>query len=191
MNDKIITFDDVFLEWMKTEIGQIEGRNLLPVANEKGFSSVSEWRLATAIRLGLDKKQWREEIIENPADILPNIIIGPYQGWSKFFDNKLDITFKQALSNKDFFDWCASHDRIVPLSKSFPTTAALVVLRKSNGVLVHIEGGHRMCAVAYAEAINKPIDFENHSKLRLLVADFESDDEQIFLQFLQDGTSKQ
>lgn len=80
MNTKSITFDDVFLYWLQVETNQIEGRDILSVAKQKGFNTIAEWRLMTAKRLGLDTKEWQEEIISDPEITIPKIIVGPYQG---------------------------------------------------------------------------------------------------------------
>jgi len=61
MNNQV-TFDQVFKIWLDSEAEQIESRDLLPVAKSKGFNSVAEWRLATALRLGMDTKQWTLEV---------------------------------------------------------------------------------------------------------------------------------
>lgn len=187
---KQLTFDEVFKIWLDAEVGQIEGRDILPVAQEKGFTSITEWRLATALRLGLDKKQWNLEELSNPSDILPNIIVGPYRGWSQIFDNKLQTTFGQALEIPEFFEWCQTHDRVVPISENFPSGTTLIVLRKQNGQLLHIEGGHRICAASYAAKIGQPIDFSNR-KVFIAVADMTRENEIKFLEFLKLGTHKQ
>src|SRR6185503_14245750 len=138
MDNKSITFDQVFNIWMDAEANQVEGRNILPVAKEKGFGSIAEWRLATALKLGMDKKEWSLVTIENPDEVLPNIIIGPYRGWSKFFDNHLNTTFAQALEIPEFFEWCKTHDRVVPLSQNFPLPTAIILFRRADGRLICI-----------------------------------------------------
>jgi hypothetical protein len=186
-----MTFDEVFKIWMDSEVGKIEGRDILSTAKAKGFTSIVEWRLATALQLGMDKKSWVMETIYNPNDVLPNIIIGPYQGWSKFFDNKFTITFAQALEIPEFLEWCKTHDRIVPISENFPVPSTIILFRKKNGQLIHIEGGHRICAIAYAKKVNKLINFDN--KLPLTAAITEIDDSEInnLIEFLKQGTFKQ
>jgi hypothetical protein len=186
-----ITFDEVMLEWLTAEVKQIEGRNILPLAQSKGFNSITEWRLATAVRLGMDTKQWRIEQINNPNEVLPNIIIGPFQGWSKFFDNKIDTTFAQALEIPAFFDWCTGHDRIQPIAANFPSATSLILFRKPNGQLIHIEGGHRICAVAYGIKINKPIDLNGKTPITAMIADIVESQIPGLIEFLRRGTFKQ
>ena len=194
--NKSISFDEVFKIWLDNEVTAVEGRDLLPLAQSKGFTSITEWRLANALRFGLDKLQWSLEIIDNPAEVLPNVIIGPYKGWSiqndvKFFDNQLNTTFAQALEIPDFFDFCNTHDRIVPLAKKFPLPTSIILVRKSSGELIHIEGGHRMCAVAYAQKIDKPIDFENKPPVSAAIADITDEQFEFIKQFAKQGTDKQ
>ena len=129
MNPKQITFDEVFKMWLDAEATPVYGRNLLALARSKGFTSITGWRLDTAKRLGMDQKEWTLEVIENPNDVLPNIIVGPYKGWStqqgvEFFHNQLITTFAQALKIPIFLEWCSKHDRIIQISQNFPLPRA-------------------------------------------------------------------
>lgn len=184
------TFDEVFKIWLNNEVRGVEGRDLLPVAQQKGFTSVTEWRLSTALRLGMDTKEWHLETINNPNDTLPNVTVGPYQGWSKFFDNKLETTFAEALEIPEFKKWCDTHDRVIPMTKNFPLPSTIILYRRPDGRLIHIEGGHRMCAVAYAKKIGKPIDF-SIGTITAAIADISEGDIPKMLDFLQIGTFKQ
>lgn len=190
MEPKPITFDAVFLLWMKTEIEQVEGRDILSVAQSKGFSSITEWRLQTALRLGLDTKKWTLELIDQPNKLLPDIIIGPYPGWSKFFENRLTTTFAEALTITEFFGWCQTHDRVIPLSRQFPLPTTVILLRKQNGELIHIEGGHRICAVAYRKHIGEPIEFAGKPPVTAAIAPVSDEELDKLIQFAEQGTSK-
>ena len=185
----------MFRIWINNEIGQVENRDVLPVAKAKGFSSVAEWRLTTALRLGLDKLNWRLEEIENPGEVLPNVIVGPYRGWSfqkgtEFFQNDLTISFAQALEIPEFFEFCNHHDRVVPLSENFPLPTTIILARKPDGKLIHIEGGHRICAVAYAQKIGKPILFEDQPPITAAIADVTEEDIARFIEKAKSGTQK-
>ena len=186
-----ITFDEVFKIWHDAEVGQIEGRDILPVAKSKGFASIAEWRLATALRLEMDKKDWHLEILDDPDTVLPNIIIGPYQGWSKFFDNRITTTFAQALEIPAFLEWCHTHDRVAPLSKNFPLPTTVILFRKPTGELIHVEGGHRICAAAYAKKVGNPIDFNNKPPVTAAIAPISNDEISELIEFLKHGTFKQ
>lgn len=186
---KQITFDEVMLLWLEAEINQVEGRNILPVAKQKGFSSITEWRLATALRLNLDKKDWILQTLDNPITTLERIIIGPYQGWSKFFNNQLNTSFAQALEIPEFFEWCQTHDRIIPISQNFPQETTIILFKDSQNRLIHIEGGHRVCAAVYAKKIGKPIDFKNRA-VRIAVAPISGEEIEVLKKFLIEGTFK-
>lgn len=188
--EREVSFDEVMLSWLEAEIKQIEGRDILPVAKDKGFSSITEWRLATALRLGMDKKVWHLVEIEDPNTVLPKIIVGPYQGWSRFFDNKIDTTFEQALEIPEFFEWCKTHDRIQPIIENYPTSSTIILYRKTNGELIHIEGGHRICAVMYQEKIGETINFDG-IKITAAVADIDESEVAKLQEFLKVGTYKQ
>ncbi|MCC7356003.1 MAG: hypothetical protein IT410_00070 [Candidatus Doudnabacteria bacterium] len=187
---KQLTFDEVFKIWMDAEVMQVEGRDTLPVAKAKGFNSITEWRLATALRFGMDKKDWTLETIKNPGKELPKIIIGPYPGWSKFFDNQLTTTFAQAMEIPEFFKWCKTHDRVVPLSENFPLPTTIILFRKPNGDLLHIEGGHRICAVAYANILGKPIQFDDQRPVTAAIADVSEAEVVNLIELIKRGTGK-
>lgn len=190
MQSKKITFDEVFKFWFDAEVMQIEGRNILAVAQSKGFNSIVEWRLATALRLGMDVKEWTLETIENPNETLPKIIIGPYQGWSQFFKNRLSTTFMEAMEIPEFFEWCQTHDRVIPLTKNFPLPTTVILFRKTSGELIHIEGGHRICAIAYLNKIGEPLDFSNKALVTAAIADIADDEVHSLVEFLERGTFK-
>jgi hypothetical protein len=185
-----LTFDEVFKIWFDAEVTQIEGRDILPVAQSKGFNSIVEWRLSTALRLRMDKKDWELVSVNNPNEILPNIIIGPYQGWSKFFDNKLTTSFAEALEIPEFFEWVSTHDRIIPLSKDFPSPTTIILFQKENGDFICIEGTHRICAVAYKNKVGEPIELNNNS-ITAAIAQIKDSEIEELVGFLKEGTSKQ
>ncbi len=189
MNQGRITFDEVFKIWLETEIESQQHNNILTVAKEKGFNSISEWRLNTALRLGLDKKSWRLEEIETPNEALPQIIVGPLKGWSQFFENKLETSFKDALEIPDFYKWCRTHDRILPIVAHFPATTTLILLQKPDENFIAIAGGHRICATAFAEKIDDPIDF-THRKVFACIAEVTEDELTNLQDFLAKGTDK-
>lgn len=165
-----ITFDQVFNLWMDAEVHPLPGRNLLAMAKKKGFNSITEWRLATAVKLGLPKKKWILTTITNPNITAPKIIIGPFAGWSRFFSNQLSTSFGSALKITEFFEWCKKHDRISKLGKHLPLPTTVILLQKPNGKYICIEGGHRICAISYAKQIGKPLKFTKTKKLTAAIA---------------------
>lgn len=202
MESKKLTFDQVFSIWMKAEQNQVDGPKYLPVAKARGFNSVTGWRRATATRLGMQNKQWHLEEIKNPEEVIANIIVGPYPGWSLFLKNKLHTTFKKAIELPKFFEWCKSHDRIPFIAEQFPLPTTLILFRRPNGELIHIEGGHRACAFVYAQKIGKPINLKQSkekdklgnlksNKIFAAIADIDENDEKVMLELLEKGTGKQ
>lgn len=191
MKNKPVRFDQVFHFWMQSEVNEIEGRDFLPVTKSKGFNSITEWRLSTALRLGMDTKEWSLEPVEDPNEIFPRVIIGPYQGWSTFLERKVATTFAEALEIPQFFEWISSHEKIHQLTQRFPSPSTVILFKKKDGSLIHIEGGHRMCAVAYAQKIGKPIYFPTPSPLTAAVATIEDSEMKKLFLLLKLGTYKQ
>lgn len=186
MNEQRLTFDQVFAIWLVNEVGNPEEVNYLPVAQEKGFDSVVEWRLSTALKLGLNTKEWFLSEVAAPEEVLPKIIIGPFKGWSQFFDNKFNTSFSEALEIPEFLKWCEGHDRIPQIAEHFPTPTTIILLRKQNGDLIHIEGGHRICAYAYAAKIGKPIE----ASVTAAIANVSDEEIEKLLLLLEEGTDK-
>ncbi|MBP9686365.1 MAG: hypothetical protein KBD66_01025 [Candidatus Doudnabacteria bacterium] len=187
---KPLTFDEVFKIWIDAEVGQVERTNILPVAKAKGFDSIVKWRLASALRLGLDKREWTLETLEHPNDTLPHVVIGPYQGWSVHFENTLHTSFAEALRIPTFLGWVTANERIMNITAHFPTTNTFILFRKPDGTLIHIEGGHRMCATAYMQHIRTPINFSNRTTLAAVTHIAESE-LPLLHEFLKLGTNKQ
>lgn len=190
MPEKSLTFDQVFKIWIDAEIGQVEGVDVLPVARSKGFTSITEWRLASALRMKLDAREWMLEEIVDPNETIPNVIIGPYQGWSLHFENKIDTSFASALQNETFVNWVKGNERIMRIADNFPATTTFIVFRKPDGTLIHIEGGHRMCALAYQKHIGAPIDFSNRTVFAA-IASLHDSELPLLQEFLRVGTNKQ
>lgn len=159
MNPKELIFDQVFDIWLGAETRKPGLEQYLDFVRGKGFNSISEWRLDMALKFGLDKLTWRYEEIHDPGSVLPKILIGPYIGWSIFFENNLATSFEDLLKIDEAMKWCASHDRIIPIARDFPESTTLILLEKPDGSFIHIEGGHRCCAVAYMQSKGTPIDF--------------------------------
>jgi hypothetical protein len=185
-----ITFDKVFMTWLQMEIGNAPDRDMLALAKSKGFNSITEWRLATALRMGLDTREWSEVIIDDPNQALPQVIIGPYKGWSIHFDNQLNTSFEQALEIPAFFDWCKTHNRIPSIAQNFPFGSTVILLQTPDGKMIHVEGGHRICAIAYAKKIGQPIDFKGKPPIKAYVAKIPEDEIPKLQSFLKQGTGK-
>ncbi|HEX3095713.1 MAG TPA: hypothetical protein VHQ20_01170 [Patescibacteria group bacterium] len=193
--NKQLTFDEVFKIWLDNEISSTQYRDVLSFVATKGFTSIAEWRLQTALKLGMDKREWTLETIDNPHEELPKIKVGPYKGWSnqngiEFFKNELNTSFAEAVEMPEFFDWVSKHDRIIPISKNFPLPTTLILFRKENGDLIHIEGGHRICAVAYTNKIGEPIEFEGKPPVSAAIANISDEEIKHFLEVMQQGTDK-
>lgn len=187
---QILSFDEVFHLWMTEELKPSGKRDVLKfVQKQKGFSSITEWRLATALKLGLDKKQWELVKIKKTNKILPNVIIGPYQGWSKFFDNKITTTFANALKIPEFLEWCETHDRLKGMIKNFPKNSTIILFQKPNGEYIHIEGGHRICALALQIAMGEPIKFNKDEYMHAVIAQISTSEIAKLKQFLKSGTN--
>ena len=187
---EMLSFEEVFGIWMDNEAVEVPGRNLLKVAQEKGFGTVRDWRMATALRLGMATKQWRIYAVTDPNGFLPNVLMGPYQGWQQYMPNKLTASFADALNVKVFYEWCKTHDRVQPLAKHFPLSTTVILYRLSDNRFLQIEGGHRMCAVAYRVHKGQPIQFPENT-VRAAVADITDTEFQQLFVFLRQGTDKQ
>jgi hypothetical protein len=140
--------------------------------------------------MGLDRKSWILQVIPEPGKTLPEIIVGPYKGWSLFFDNQLNTTFAKALEIPEFFQWCKTHDRIIPLSQHFPLPTNLILLRSPEGKLIHIEGGHRICAAAYGQKLGEPIQFDSNRPVSAAVAEVTLEEIQYLINLIPQGTDK-
>ncbi len=188
---QILTFDQVFHFWMEEELKPHKNRNVLEfVQKQKGFSSITEWRLNTALKLGLDKFKWNLISIKDPNKILPNVIVGPFKGWSMFFDNELKTSFKELVKIPGAQAWLKTHDRINPIMKNFPKSSTIILLQKPSGDFIHIEGGHRICAISYAQTLGKPISFGKERSIQAAVAKISNFEITKLKKLLKQGTNK-
>jgi hypothetical protein len=182
------TFDHLFAYWIQEEL---KTPNLIEVAKSKGYNNISQWRLDTAIRLGLPEKRWQIIEVLDYMQIVPNIIIGPFQGWNALIpkDQQLTISFAEALNNnEEFYTWVLSNQRIIDIQENYPPAATFIVFKlKESGRYIHIEGGHRICAIALSAKQGREV----RTKVNLAMAEIDSIEVPKLHHFLLDGTFKQ
>ncbi len=74
-------WDDVFRVWKHAEGSDPEWQRF--AREEKGYESWDAWRGAEASAIQADTREWTLYDIPKPNIVIPQFLMGPFQGWQK------------------------------------------------------------------------------------------------------------
>ncbi|MBI2473515.1 hypothetical protein HYV70_03115 [Candidatus Uhrbacteria bacterium] len=146
-----IDWNTVLRQWQEGEEKQWE-----QLIRERGFSSWWEWRKSYVKELDLEQREWREEIIMKPHDVIPDLVLGGFRGWKQYRPADKDlVTFREMVSpvvsgevsyaQTSRVDM-RTNSRVMSLVGNL-TDTSLLVLRSSDFSVV-LDGTHRCAATA-------------------------------------------
>ncbi len=165
---KTISWINVLADWKAAE-----EKNWESFYHERGYASWFEWRESYIEDLGLMDRNWTEEVIKNPHEVIPNFTIGGYQSWKKYRPSgKRVVVFADVAvpvqSNEISYDNEPRQDvrtngRVSGLLGNLHDTTFLILQSPSFSVV--LDGTHRCAAIAVEAYDGVPFsDF--HARLR-------------------------
>jgi hypothetical protein len=180
-----ITWDEVFQRWYEREGTREEWQKF--AQEVKGWPDWKSWRSFSADHFGAKNRSWKLYEIKNPNEVIPKLIIGPWQGWQKHFKEKNVHTFEYLVRNCR--EWVEKNGKVTQIKNSFPEKTEFIgILIKKTDEMILFEGSHRAAAVALAQEIGKPIQFKNGPTIAITEV---SQEERIaFNKMLDRGTHK-
>lgn len=143
------TWEEIFQVW-KTHEGSDPA--WIKFAREvKGWPDWETWRRHSVEKIQPEKRNWDIfEITDLESDI-PTMLLGPYEGWQKFFASKNTASFEDLLKNPEAYEFFSKHEKILALFDNFPVNSQFIGLkREDSGKIVLIEGHHRAAAIVIA-----------------------------------------
>lgn len=154
----MITWADVLRDWEAAEAQRWES-----VFRERGYNSWWEWRKSYVEQLGLEDREWIEESIDNPHDVIPTLVIGGYRGWKPYRPAGLDVaTFAdvarpvesggRSILDEPRID-VRTNETVMSLVGNMNDSTLLVL--QSGDLRVLLDGTHRAAATA-VEALDGP-----------------------------------
>ncbi len=181
-----INWTTVFANWKSRETSS---ESWVKLAKSKGWESWDQWRLHTTSQLQLELRKWQLYKFNDPYNQVPEMLIGPYQGWQKHFHEKNKHSFISAVQVAQFYNWASNHQGIKNISNNLPFTTEMIGLKKEDGTIVCIDGSHRGAAIALVNKKGVNINF-THTSVNIALAEI-SDHELVLLdKALKRGTAK-
>ncbi len=181
-----IDWEDVFDDWRKNEASQ-EGWQR--TAQEKGWPDWETWRSYLADLLRLKEREWKLYTIDNPAEVIPKFLVGPFNSWQKIVPPSEinQINFEKYL-RLDLERW-RTHGKVEGLIENYPQRTRIIgLIEPKSQKIVGIEGTHRCMAIALAEHEGIPLPADIHVELAL--AKIQADERDLLTHVLKTGTSK-
>lgn len=184
---KGITCEDVFQAWKENEAEDAGWIHCATVI--KGWEDWESWRRNTLTVLGAENMVWKLYTIRNVEEVVPNMLIGPFNGWQARVTRKNKTSFEEMLAVQENFDFYAHHGKVLDIMNHFPEKAWMTgVYVEETDKIVCIEGHHRATAVALAKKQGKKMDIEKGVCIAL--ATLPKGQEDVFDRMLEQGTSK-
>lgn len=180
------TWAEVFEGWRSREANN---PGWVCTATEiKGWPDWESWRKFTASQIGAEKRLWKLHEFTDPMNDIPEMLVGPYQGWQSKLPEKNKYSFEELLDIQENYEFFKKHSGVAALINNFPCPTEFIgLVREDNGKVVCLEGHHRATAVALAKKEGKKIDCKN---IRIALTRLPKDECLILDEVLRRGTSK-
>lgn len=74
------------VEWSRVhqDWRQAEEERWRPLYESRGFKDWWEWRQTYVAELGLEQREWSEEMVQDPHQVIPQLVIGGFPGWKQY-----------------------------------------------------------------------------------------------------------
>lgn len=180
------TWSEVFKKWEEREG---EDSSWLEVAKQKGWDNWKEWREYTASQFDAESRDWEVFEFENPLAEVPEILIGPYTGWQKRFEQKNIHTFKDMIEREDYRNEFLNNPGLKSMMDAMPFEITFIGVRKADGSIVLIDGHHRATMMTILAYQGNDLDFSS-TPIRIALTDLGEDADSILDHMLKKGTNK-
>lgn len=141
---KDIIWEEVFSNWRQDEEPRADWQRHL---RENNFPDWETWRQYYIKAWNLQNKDWKLYQIQNPLQLTPDFLVGPFSGWQELCKQS-GPRFKDIASN--FQD----HEKVQDLLKNFPKKTQLIGVKVGKKIML-LEGHHRATALAQMKIQNR------------------------------------
>ena len=183
ITNKDLTFEKE-LSWEEVFNAQIdrEGKIWDKHWKESGYSSLKDWRNALLTKYGydlfnLDRLEWKQFTIKNPAKTASLIHSGLYQGWAKYRNDekRRASPYDEHLENEAFVASPDFEKRISALGTR-PRETGIALRDPVSNKVVLVDGHHTVGAFAKLYATGRSTD----ATLELHLADISTNQHSLF-----------
>jgi hypothetical protein len=156
----------------------------------KGWPDWESWRKFTAEQIDASSLEWNLYEFEDPMKEIPEMLMGPFQGWQGRVETPNTATFNDLIDLPSQMKYWSSVEKINSLIENFPQGTELIgIIRDDIKKIVCIEGHHRATAITIADRMGQNLEFNDPPKIAL--ARITGDIDKKLLEILQRGTSKE
>lgn len=140
---------------------------------ERGFKDWDEFRSRIHSKFSDPSvREWKLYQVEDPYKFVPNIFIGAFPGWKKYYPEGVNkIRFIDLVRNPEV----AKNPKVASIVKSFLSPTTIIGLRYKDDFMLY-EGTHRACALSLLrDRKNRPeID------LKIVLTELDDNEEMLF-----------
>lgn len=180
-----ITWNEVFQTWEHNENGP-EHRWDQFAQEVKGWPNWKAWREYQWALLGLPKREWQVYEIPEPKKLIPEIKLGPTQGWQSNFPESEALTHTFADVARDKTKWAQQNNSITEIKSPFTLTQLTGLYIPEEDVIYLIEGHHRCAKIALQVFLEQPMEFIDNPHIAL--ATMHSHEKGVLFETLQRGS---
>lgn len=179
-----VEWEDVFDSWRRDEAVQPGWQEC---AKKKGWPDWESWRLNMAGQLALEKRDWHLFRVFQPMEVLPQMVVGPFQSWQRHLppEKRNKVTFAEYLDIES--SRLVQNHKIMEIIRRFPVRTQLIGLADLDKKrVICLEGTHRSIAVAASRKHGFALPYQ--LEVRLALAKLQDGDWAIFDQMSNRGS---
>lgn len=144
LSEELYPWSDVFQNWQNHESREDLGWER--IANAKGYGGPNwwkEWRMSYLEVFRPQDRLWSRYLVQDPTAFFDEVHCGPYaSSWLKMTEHKGSRQMKDLAKLKD---WMAI-TKLQDIVNGAPEETEIVAARLKSGVIMLIEGHHRVIA---------------------------------------------
>lgn len=112
----------------------------------RGFETWQTWREQWTIPLKLADRTWNIYKVEDPFLTIPNLLVGAYKGWRKYYpEGKRIATFADIAKHPEL----PENPKVKSMLADFPSPTEIIILKHGDQHIL-FEGTHRCATIALA-----------------------------------------
>jgi hypothetical protein len=155
----------------------------------KGWPDWHSWRNFTAEQFDAQNLDWNLYEFDNPMKEIPEMLMGPFQGWQNRMPTQNTATFNDLIDLPSQMKYWSSVEKIISLIENFPQGTQLIgLIREDIDKIICLEGHHRATALTIADRMGQTISLKNPPLIAL--AKITGDIDKKLTEILERGTSK-
>ncbi len=161
-----IAWDEIYSKWKECEEEVWRSHY-----TERGHDSWDSWRRQYIEAIKPESRSWKLYKVTTPAESISKMYIGPFKGWTGYYDNREQSTFADIAKNLD----PEKRKALLKIANNFPKEMFIWGLADSHRIMT-MEGSHRSAAATLAYINQIPIS----SDVEIALSHYNADEQDSF-----------